>query len=220
MCFYSCPNFDICTLKVRFSFFQSSIYDFKRSNYLLWTPFSLVPRCHHFHIYVLKLQHEFRIMSSAFLVDFYFGRLKTVFSPAHPNIVPLPAEMSHVQATRERKTDVAMSWSLSLFFPLSLSPYLIVCLVTLCPTTTHTHTTHSPMSVFLSLLCLLLYLCWSVCWSAYLALLLKPFTVPSSFRDRVCFLRAGARPWREECFENSTWTPHQTTLQLCLASGH
>lgn len=98
----------------------------------------------------------------------------------------------------------------------SLSPRLPVCLGSL-----HRTITHSAMSVFLALLCLSLYLYVSVCGSASLSLLWEPVTVHhSSPRDGVCFLWADARPRREECFENSTWTPHQTTLQLCLASGH
>ena len=111
---------------------------------------------------------------------------------------------------------------LSASFSLSLFPDLSVFVLPPAPnpsTAPHTPHTHPCLSFCLCSV-FSLYLCLSVCWSACLSCLLEPFTVPSSFRDRVCFLWAGARPWREECFENSTWTPHQTTLQLCLASGH
>lgn len=83
----------------------------------------------------------------------------------------------------------------------------------------HTHP-HTYTHVCLSISPLSFPVSVFICWSAWLSLCLAAaFRLPSWLRDRACFLWADARPWREECFENSTWTPHQTTLQLCLASG-
>lgn len=164
-------------------------------------------------IYFFKSQHESKIISSVFLVAFHFGRLKES-SP-----VPYPPQYSTHAFGVTCSSHKGEESPVHPFLALSLSSSVSSLSVCQSPSMhVHSHpclslsvsALFSPVSVFV---CLLVCLTISPsCWSHS--------KCPPHSGTECAFSWAGARPWREECFENSTWTPHQNTLQLCLASGH